>query len=48
MLKTPANAGAKGYTQKGVGCLLFDKYILEHTDAKLVLNARKAPFPGEF
>ena len=22
MLKTPANAGAKGYTQKGVGCLL--------------------------
>ena len=21
MLKTPANAGAKGYTQKGVGCL---------------------------
>ena len=22
MLKTPANAGAKGYTQKGVGCLV--------------------------
>ena len=35
-LKTPANAGNKGYTQKGVGCLLVIDSLFENMSVKKI------------